>query len=109
MLPSKYIQVIRNREITLRDGSRFHHFSDGKHTMNVCCSTCTTHGKKHPWFCSTIKINKSFKQEKLALNNNMREILTATNQPTKENQTGRPTHGNDDMAVNAPRRNRVNV
>jgi hypothetical protein len=26
----KYISVIKNREITLRDGSRFHHFINGK-------------------------------------------------------------------------------
>lgn len=38
----------------------------------------------------------------------MREILTATNQPRKIKQ-GDPLIGNADMAVNAPRRNRVNV
>ncbi|XP_022757524.1 pentatricopeptide repeat-containing protein At4g01030, mitochondrial [Durio zibethinus] len=33
---AKYISLVKNREIFLRDGSRFHHFSEGKCSCNDC-------------------------------------------------------------------------
>ncbi|KAE8730430.1 Pentatricopeptide repeat-containing protein [Hibiscus syriacus] len=33
---AKYMSLVKNREIFLRDGSRFHHFSEGKCSCNDC-------------------------------------------------------------------------